>query len=417
MNNINKIMNHYKKGFLYHNYVSPNNNKNRDIELEKGSYYDITPQNDSKKNNNKNSIFMFQNALFLGYHEKKISKWMPESGTLEDQKSNMCHFLIMNKNNKQTIMEIDADHILKADYLSRRNSTKKKNNKNQLIEQYYENKNIINEYKKHKEEINEYIQKKKRQEAIENSRLQNVLDNLGFGYNNNGGSKKTSRKNITGGEQSWGATGMPAQFYNPNKPLTSYPPNSGFGVPTAYGASLPLDVGTGLLAPFTASKAKTANLATMTKTGGTKKNSNTKKTPSKKTPKTQTDKKTPTKKAKKTSCNIKAKMMNGGEQSWGATGMPAQFYNAKKPLMSYPINSGFGVQTAYGKSLPLDVGTGSLAPFTASKSKTANMATMNKTGGANKKLHNKKPTTKPQKGKKPKKKTTKKDNNKKDCKM
>ena len=342
-NKIKNIINHYANGILYHNYKSPNNS-NRNIELVKGSFYDIIPQNNINKpnlkntNNNKKSVF--SNALFLGRPEK-FSRWMPEPGRLEDQKSMMCHFLISNKNNKLNIIEIDADHITEA-----------------------------------------------------------------------------HPKNMKGGEQSWGATGMPAQFYNPNKPLTSYPPNSGFNVPTAYGASLPLDVGTGLLAPFTASKAKTANLATMTKTGGTKKKSNTKKTPTKKMPKTQTDKKTPSKKkSKKSSCNIKAKMMKGGEESWGATGMPAQFYNAKKPLMSYPPNSGFGVQTAYGASLPLDVGTGLLAPFTASKSKTANMATMNKTGGAKKKSPTKKQTTKTQKDKKPKKKSPTKKPTKKACKM
>ena len=106
-------------------------------------------------------------------------------------------------------------------------------------------------------------------------------------------------------------------------------------------------------------------------------------------------------------------MMKGGEESWGATGMPAQFYNPNKPLTSYPPNSGFGVPTAYGASLPLDVGTGLLAPFTSSKAETANMATMNKTGGAKKKSPTKKPTTKTQKDKKPKKKSP----TKKSCKM
>ncbi len=194
---------------------------------------------------------------------------------------------------------------------------------------------------------------------------------------------------MKGGEESWGATGMPAQFYNPKKPLVGYPANSGFGVPTAYGPSLPLDVGTGLLAPFTASKSPTANLATMNKTGGAKKK------PTKKDKETKKDKKGTKlpmkKKAKKTSSNIKAKMMKGGEESWGATGMPSQFFNPKKPLVGYPVDSGSGVPTAYGPSNPKDVGTGLLAPFTASKSPTANLATMNKTGGAKKKM--KKTTT------------------------
>ena len=352
MNNNKQTLEHLHNALFYHNYKSPNNN-NIKIELVKGEYYDILPHNDLNTNNKRGNPNR-NNSTFMFHNVMFLG--CPEKKILRYMPE---------------IGKLEARHSKMCHFLM------KNNNSSDLME------------------INA--------DHIKKASLSQI----------HSGGNKTSRKNLKGGEESWGATGMPAQFYNPNKPLTSYPPNSGFGVPTAYGASLPLDVGTGLLAPFTASKAKTANLATMTKTGGTKKNSNTKKTP-----KTQTDKKTPSKKkSKKSSCNIKAKMMKGGEESWGATGMPAQFYNAKKPLMSYPPNSGFGVQTAYGASLPLDVGTGLLAPFTASKSKTANMATMNKTGGAKKKSPTKKQTTKTQKDKKPKKKSPTKKPTKKACKM
>ena len=294
-NKIKKTMKNYENSFFYHNYESPNNNKNRDIELEKGSYYDITPQYNINKpnlkntNNNKKSVF--SNALFLGRPEK-INRWIPESGKLEDRQSNMCYFII-NNNNSSDLMEIDADHIKKAKYIRKNNTFHEAYKKNKIdYEAYKKNKIDYKAYLKNKTNINAYLENKAHKNRLKYSSLGNSESNY-WGYN---GGKKTSRKNFKGGEESWGATGMPAQFYNPNKPLTSYPPNSGFGVPTAYGASLPLDVGTGLLAPFTSSKAETANLATMTKTGGTKKNSNTKKTPAKKIPKTKTDKKTPPKK-------------------------------------------------------------------------------------------------------------------------
>ena len=84
---------------------------------------------------------------------------------------------------------------------------------------------------------------------------------------------------------------------------------------------------------------------------------------------------------KKKSC---VKKMKGGEESWGATGMPSQFYNPKTPLASFPSNSGKGAKSAYGSIQPSDIGTGMLAPFTTSNSKTANRATNMKTGGSKK---------------------------------
>ena len=80
----------------------------------------------------------------------------------------------------------------------------------------------------------------------------------------------------------------------------------------------------------------------------------------------------------------KKKVMKGGEESWGATGMPPQFYDPKTELISYPFNSGVGVKTAYGLQEPLDVGRGMLAPNTTSKSSSANNATSMKTGGSKK---------------------------------
>ena len=85
--------------------------------------------------------------------------------------------------------------------------------------------------------------------------------------------------------------------------------------------------------------------------------------------------------AKKPKKSKKSKKMKGGEETWGATGMPQQFYDPNIPMADYPSNSGDGMKTAYGKIQASDVGTGMLAPYTASKSKTANHATMMKTGG------------------------------------
>tara|TARA_A100001015_G_scaffold320747_2_gene448308 strand:+ start:1169 stop:2326 length:1158 start_codon:yes stop_codon:yes gene_type:complete len=314
---------------------------NRNINLKKGKSYNL-----KLKHVGSNTGVYVTNSMFLGMPEKKILRYMPEAGELETQQIKMCHFSISDVMlGSFSIAEIDARNILEA----------------RLVEP-----SVV-------------------------------------------GGKKISKKNMKGGEESWGATGMPTQFYNPKKPLVGYPANSGFGVPTAYGPSNPKDVGVGLLAPFTASKSPTANLATMTKTGGAKKKQTKKqiKKPTKKDKETKKDKKGTKlpmkKKARKTSSNIKAKMMKGGEESWGATGMPSQFYNPKKPLVGYPANSGSGVPTAYGPSDPKNVGVGLLAPFTASKSPTANLATMNKTGGAKKKMKKTTQTKKMLKSKKDKK--------------
>ena len=72
--------------------------------------------------------------------------------------------------------------------------------------------------------------------------------------------------NQMGGVESMGATGMPARFYDANADSMNYGRNSGMGVPTAYGASDPLDAGVGNLAPFNVSNAS-ASLS-MQQTGG-----------------------------------------------------------------------------------------------------------------------------------------------------
>jgi len=199
------------------------------------------------------------------------------------------------------------------------------------------------------------------------------LGSSGLDLNNLKGGKKISKNSKTtkimkGGEESWGATGMPSQFYDPKTELVSYPFNSGIGVKTAYGLQEPLDVGRGMLAPNTTSKSISANIATSMKTGGTKKISKISKNS----------------RITKITKIIKKKIMKGGEESWGATGMPSQFYDPKTELVSYPFNSGIGVKTAYGLQEPLDVGRGMLAPNTTSKSISANIATSMKTGGAKK---------------------------------
>jgi len=72
-------------------------------------------------------------------------------------------------------------------------------------------------------------------------------------------------------------------------------------------------------------------------------------------------------KKKKTTKKTTKKKMKGGEESWGATGMPIQFYDPKAPLANYPFNSGLNAKSAYGPVDPKDVGVGMLAPMNTSK--------------------------------------------------
>ena len=98
-----------------------------------------------------------------------------------------------------------------------------------------------------------------------------MVKNIASKEKKHGGKKTKSSKKMKGGEESWGATGMPMQYYDPNAKLVGYPINSGNNAKTAYGSQEPLNAGIGMLAPNTVSKSLTANVATNMKTGGLKK--------------------------------------------------------------------------------------------------------------------------------------------------
>ena len=84
-------------------------------------------------------------------------------------------------------------------------------------------------------------------------------------------------------------------------------------------------------------------------------------------------------------------VMSGGAESEGATFSHSRFFDTNAILDDYIADSGFGVETAYGKSEPLDAGVGMLAPFNANKASSP--LTMTQTGGAKpKKKTVKKPT-------------------------
>ncbi len=74
--------------------------------------------------------------------------------------------------------------------------------------------------------------------------------------------------------------------------------------------------------------------------------------------------------------------MHGGEESWGATGLPPSWFNARAPVPSYSADSGFGARTAYGPASPLDIGKGLLAPYNTNIN--GNQASMEKVGGKKK---------------------------------
>ena len=73
-------------------------------------------------------------------------------------------------------------------------------------------------------------------------------------------------------------------------------------------------------------------------------------------------------------------VMSGGAESEGATFSHSRFFNTDAILDDYLADSGFGVETAYGKSDPLDAGVGMLAPFNVNKASSP--LTMTQTGGA-----------------------------------
>ena len=176
-------------------------------------------------------------------------------------------------------------------------------------------------------------------------------------------------KKMKGGMESSGAISMDSRFYNPNSKLDNYSELSGNGVMTSYGPNESGDVGTGMLAPYILS-----NHSSGMKTGGAKKSKQ--KSENKKKDKKTIKSKKPVKKSKK---------MKGGMESSGATSMDSRFYNPNGKLNDYSELSGNGMMSAYGPIESGNVGSGMLAPYTASKSETVNPSTSMKTGGAKKK--------------------------------
>ena len=253
-------------------------------------------------------------------------------------------------------------------------------------------------------------------------------------YKHNGGKK--TKKSMSGGMESSGATSLPMRFYNPDTPLDNYPELSGNGSMSAYGAIESGDIGTGMLAPYTASTCQTANPSSGMKTGGGKKSKKSMKggsddmpgfsdkeyaqylasggKKSKKSMKGGSDdmpgfsdkeyaqylasggkksKKSKSVSLKSKSASSKSKSMSkskksmsGGMESSGATSLPMRFYNPDTPLDNYPELSGNGSMSAYGAIESGDIGTGMLAPYTASTCQTANSSSGMKTGGGSKKI-------------------------------
>ena len=264
----------------------------------------------------------------------------------------------------------------------------------------------------------------------------------------NGGKK--SKKSMTGGMESSGATSLPMRFYNPDTQLDNYPELSGNGSMSAYGPIESGDIGTGMLAPYTASTCQSANPSSGMKTGGGKKSKKSMKGGSnditgisddkyaeyiasggkknKKSKKSMSGGSTDilgfssykeyadydvlddisginkensnylasggkkNKKPKSTSSKSKStsskskKSMSGGMESSGATSLPMRFYNPDTPLDNYPELSGNGSMSAYGAIESGDIGTGMLAPYTSSTCQTANPSSGMKTGGGSKKI-------------------------------
>ena len=193
-------------------------------------------------------------------------------------------------------------------------------------------------------------------------------------FNKSGGSKK---KIMRGGMESSGATPLPQRFFNPNAPIDHASANSGQNALSAYGEIQVSDVGNGMLAPFTTSSNKYANVSSLQQTGG----ANKKKVVKGKKPSASKDKKKPVSKDKKKPTLKGKKIMKGGMESSGATPISLRFYNPDYSLEKYDPNSGNGIESAYGKISVGDVGVGMLAPYTASQSITANHNTKMQTGG------------------------------------
>ena len=77
----------------------------------------------------------------------------------------------------------------------------------------------------------------------------------------------------------------------------------------------------------------------------------------------------------------RSKKQKGGQESSGATPMDMRFFNPNATLLNASDSSGMGVNSAYGIIDPKDVGSGMLAPYTTSTSKTANHSSGQQTGG------------------------------------
>jgi hypothetical protein len=151
------------------------------------------------------------------------------------------------------------------------------------------------------------------------------------------------------------ATPMNPRFYDENAHLDDYSELSGNGIKSAYGLIESGDIGTGMLAPYTASKCESADRNTMTQTGGKKMKS----------------KKSVSKKSTKSKKTVKPKKSKGKKSLKGgnATPMHPRFYDENAYLDDYAELSGNGVQTEYGTIEVGDVGTGLLAPYNVASCK------------------------------------------------
>ena len=203
-----------------------------------------------------------------------------------------------------------------------------------------------------------------------------MKDNYGIDYATSfGGARKLKKgkkkvlmkksKVMKGGAETSGATPLPMRFYDPNSPIVNSKAE-----PCTYEVK---GYGTDDLAKYPNS---------FEQTGGLRK----KKMLKKKLPKKDGKKKIVKKKKV-----LKKKVMYGGMESSGATPMSQRFYNVNAHLDNADANSGNGVASAYGPIKVGNVGVGMLAPFTASKSITANHATSQQTGGSRRKQHGGRP--------------------------
>jgi len=190
--------------------------------------------------------------------------------------------------------------------------------------------------------------------SIPSEEHNDIMDNMTGGKKSKTTKKskstKKSKKMMNGGMETSGATPMNQRFYDVNANLDNYPANSGNGIMSAYGQIVSGDIGSGMLAPYTASTCSMANHNTDMKTGGSKTKNN--------------------------------KKQKGGMETMGATPLPQRFFNPDIKSTDYPMDSGKGAMSAYGAVEPNDIGSEMLAPYTTSNSPTANYNTDMKTGGS-----------------------------------